>query len=153
MFQVMWLLLTNQRALLQHSITTQKFVYDIGSLFYNGGPGWSQELWSAYMVHITLKAIGCCILGILGDFVFPNFWSNEALNVKGLLKLATWTKNTTQHQNHIATFWWPPAGASVTRKKSPNVYKSCPKMILTRKMKDFDTFTKICLRMWEIWAK
>ena len=28
---------------------------------------------------------------------------------------------------------------SVTRKKSPNVYKSCPKMI------DFDTFTKIAL--------
>ena len=32
---------------------------------------------------------------------------------------------------------------SVTRKKSPNVYKSCPKMISLEKMKDFDTFTKI----------
>ena len=32
---------------------------------------------------------------------------------------------------------------SVTRKKSPNVYKSCPKNDFTRKMIDFDTFTKI----------
>ena len=32
---------------------------------------------------------------------------------------------------------------SVTSKKSPNVYKSCPKMILLGKLKDFDTFTKI----------
>ena len=32
---------------------------------------------------------------------------------------------------------------SVTRKKLPNVCKSCPKMILARKIKDFDNFTKI----------
>ena len=32
---------------------------------------------------------------------------------------------------------------SVTRKKSPNVYKSCPKMISIEKMIDFDKFTKI----------
>ena len=31
---------------------------------------------------------------------------------------------------------------SVTRRKSPNVYKSCPKMISLEKIKDFDTFTK-----------
>ena len=35
------------------------------------------------------------------------------------------------------------AAGSVTSKKSPNVYKSRPKMISLRKMKDFDTFTKI----------
>ena len=33
--------------------------------------------------------------------------------------------------------------SSVTRKKSPNVYKSCPKMISLAKIIDFDTFTKI----------
>ena len=33
--------------------------------------------------------------------------------------------------------------SSVTRKKLPNVYKSCPKNDFTRKMLDFDTFTKI----------
>ena len=32
---------------------------------------------------------------------------------------------------------------SVTSKKSPNVYKSCPKNDFTRKMIDFDTFTKM----------
>ena len=32
---------------------------------------------------------------------------------------------------------------SVTRKKSPNVYKSCPKIISLEKMIYFDTFTKI----------
>ena len=31
---------------------------------------------------------------------------------------------------------------SVTSNKLPNVYKSCPKNDSTRKMKDFDTFTK-----------
>ena len=34
---------------------------------------------------------------------------------------------------------------SVTGKKSPNLYKSCPKNDLTRKIKDFDPFTKIAL--------
>ena len=37
---------------------------------------------------------------------------------------------------------------SVASKKSPNLYKSCPKMISLEKIKDFDTFTKIGLRMW-----
>ena len=45
---------------------------------------------------------------------------------------------------------WSPRGfqaikwvdTSVNRKKSPNVFKSCPKMI-SLKMIDFDTFTKI----------
>ena len=37
-------------------------------------------------------------------------------------------------------------GTSVTSKKWPNVYKSCPKM------KDFDTFKK-CPTIWTIWAK
>ena len=32
--------------------------------------------------------------------------------------------------------------SSVTCKKAPKVYKSCPKMISLEKMKDFDTFTK-----------
>ena len=32
---------------------------------------------------------------------------------------------------------------SVTRKKSPNVYKSCPINYFCRKMIDFDTFTKL----------
>ena len=36
---------------------------------------------------------------------------------------------------------------SVTSKNLPNVYKSCPK----NQMKDFDTFTKNCLKMWAIW--
>ena len=34
-------------------------------------------------------------------------------------------------------------GISVTSKKSPNVYKSCPINDFSRKMKDFTTFTKI----------
>ena len=33
--------------------------------------------------------------------------------------------------------------SSVTRKKSPNVYKSCPKMILLKKLQVFDTIAKI----------
>ena len=32
---------------------------------------------------------------------------------------------------------------SVTSKKLPNVYKSCPKKISLEKIKDFDIFTKI----------
>ena len=39
-----------------------------------------------------------------------------------------------------------PLSTSVTRKKSPNVYKSYPKII------DFGIFTKNCIIMWEIWA-
>ena len=34
---------------------------------------------------------------------------------------------------------------NVTSKKSPNVFKSCPKMISLEKLKDFDTFSKIAL--------
>ena len=42
----------------------------------------------------------------------------------------------------------PPQGKvgkaySVTRKKLPNVYRNCPKMISLEKLIDFDTFTKI----------
>ena len=37
---------------------------------------------------------------------------------------------------------------SVTWKKSPNVYKSCPKIIFTREIKEFDTFTKIASKCW-----
>ena len=42
--------------------------------------------------------------------------------------------------------------ASVTGNKSPNVYKKFPKNDFTRIMIDFDTFTKNCPRMWEIWS-
>ena len=35
------------------------------------------------------------------------------------------------------------ASSSVTSKKSPNVYKNCPKNDFTSKIKDFDTFTKL----------
>ena len=35
------------------------------------------------------------------------------------------------------------ASFSVTRKKLPNVYQSCPKNDFTRQMKDLDNFTKI----------
>ena len=38
------------------------------------------------------------------------------------------------------------------QKKSPNFYKKLPKSDFTRKIIDFDTFRKKCLRMWEIWA-
>ena len=41
--------------------------------------------------------------------------------------------------------------SSVTRKKSPKVYKSWPKMI-SIKMIRFSHLYKNCLRMWEIWA-
>ena len=34
-------------------------------------------------------------------------------------------------------------GTSVTSKKLPNVYKSCPKMISLKKINSFDNFTKI----------
>ena len=40
---------------------------------------------------------------------------------------------------------------SVTRKKSPNVYISCPKMI-SLKNDSYRHLYKNCLRMWEIWA-
>ena len=40
---------------------------------------------------------------------------------------------------------------SVTRKKSPKVYKSCPKMISLEKLENL-TPLQICLKMWEIWA-
>ena len=40
---------------------------------------------------------------------------------------------------------------SVTRRKSPNVCKSCPKMISLEKRYILTTLQK-CLRMWEIWA-
>ena len=36
---------------------------------------------------------------------------------------------------------------SVTSKKLPNVYKSCPKMILLEKLKILTPLTKMCLRM------
>ena len=38
---------------------------------------------------------------------------------------------------------------SVTCKKLPNVYKKWPKTDFTRKMKEFDTFSKIALKMWQ----
>ena len=43
------------------------------------------------------------------------------------------------------------AKTSVNSKKSPNVYKSSPKMILPQKFKIWHLY-KNCLRMWEIWA-
>ena len=39
----------------------------------------------------------------------------------------------------------------MTSRKSPNVYKFCPKMIFTREIKDFDTFTKIALKCRRCW--
>ena len=42
---------------------------------------------------------------------------------------------------------------SVTSKKSPNVYKSCPKKDFASKMKDFDKFTKIPFNVLALWAK
>ena len=39
----------------------------------------------------------------------------------------------------------------MTRRKSPNVCKSCPKMISLEKRYILTTLQK-CLRMWEIWA-
>ena len=39
----------------------------------------------------------------------------------------------------------------MTRKKSPNVYKSCPKMISLEKFKIM-TPLNYCLRLWEIRA-
>ena len=41
--------------------------------------------------------------------------------------------------------------SSVTRKKSPNVYKSCPKMISIEN-ESFWHLYKNCPGMWEIWA-
>ena len=41
--------------------------------------------------------------------------------------------------------------ASVTRKNRQMSIKVAQNDV-TRKMTDFDAFTKICLRMWEIWA-
>ena len=37
---------------------------------------------------------------------------------------------------------------SVTSKKLPNVYKSCPQKYFTTKIKEFDTFTKIAYACW-----
>ena len=36
------------------------------------------------------------------------------------------------------------------QKKSPNVYKSCPKMISLEKMIDFDTFTKMPMNVGDL---
>ena len=41
--------------------------------------------------------------------------------------------------------------ASVTRKKTPKVYKSCPKMISLESERFWHLY-KNCLWMWEIWA-
>ena len=41
--------------------------------------------------------------------------------------------------------------SSVTSKKSPNVYKSCPKMISLEKLK-FLTLLQKLLRLYEIWV-
>ena len=43
------------------------------------------------------------------------------------------------------------APPSVTRKISPNIYKSCPIIISVEKLKIWH-LSKNCLRMWEIWA-
>ena len=52
-----------------------------------------------------------------------------------------------KHKNIVPV--WPDsfvAAASVTRKKSPNVYKKLPKNDLAWKMKAIDTFTKIAIK-------
>ena len=67
-----------------------------------------------------------------------------------------WNKLLFKHQAYLSTiliqtsFNWCDSDNlrmvvnSVTRKKSPNVYKTCPKINdFSRKMIDFDTFTKI----------
>ena len=41
------------------------------------------------------------------------------------------------------------ARISVTSKQSPNVYKNLPKNDFTRKIKDFDNFTKIAQKCWQ----
>ena len=41
---------------------------------------------------------------------------------------------------------------SVTRKKLPNVFKSCPKMISLEELKTFTPLQKLP-KMWTIWAK
>ena len=56
----------------------------------------------------------------------------------GITKILTW-----------AILWLP---ISVTSKKSPNVYKSCPKMISLEKWKISKPLQKLST-MWAIWAK
>ena len=38
----------------------------------------------------------------------------------------------------------------MTSKKSPNVFKSCPKLIALEKMKDFHTFKKIAINVGDL---
>ena len=83
--------------------------------------------------------------------------SPEALNFKNLfgpscnLEVASSNQlGTTELEEYLLQrsvmtssdiLWW--VKTSVTSKKSPNVNKSCPKMISLEKIKDFHTFTKI----------
>ena len=52
-------------------------------------------------------------------------------------------ENNFQVVNFLYGFIRVGSTVSVTRKKSPNVYKSCPKNDFTRKIIDFDICTKI----------
>ena len=58
-----------------------------------------------------------------------------------------------ESRNRISRVEWNLASfpTSVTRKKSPNVYKSCPKMISLEQL-NILTPLQNCPRMYEIWA-
>ena len=61
---------------------------------------------------------------------------------------------TTKKLNHFlltAFVHFPPHPTSVTR-KNRQMSKKVAQNYFTRKMIDFNTFTKNCLRMWEMWA-
>ena len=64
------------------------------------------------------------------------------INLKSMESKIHCLKTNSDFGMNQNTFEQSVHGRSVTRKKSPNVYKSCPKNDFTRKMIDFDNFTK-----------
>ena len=84
------------------------------------------------------------------QIIFPSFrrirsLHDEPLTVRSPIRKPDETPGT----NNVKLFC--AVGSSVTTKKSPNVYKSCPKMISLENLKFLTPFNN-CLRMWEIWA-
>ena len=68
----------------------------------------------------------------------------------GNVEVPFWAKLFEENLTTKQSFTCP---TSVTSKKSPNVYKKWPNNDFTRKMKDFDTLTKNCLKICPIWTK
>ena len=134
---------------------------------WSGGISWQK--YSCWNCPICCKSdiavLRTCQSGIIFVKLFPLDWSCKVPGSLCLMKLHIGTmllsSNKTELRREpcpsghgsILVFRWVQVRimTSVTRKKSPNVYKTCPKIILLENDRFWHLY-KNSLGMWEIWA-